>query len=60
MKKLIVCLLMGVIGGYVWGYTEGHARKDNVAIRALNSFGVAKIRAAENTRQARVEEAGRP
>jgi hypothetical protein len=60
MKKLIICLMLGLIGGYVWGYTEGHNRMDNVAVRALNKFGVAKIKAAENSRQARVEEAGRP
>ena len=60
MKKLILCLLIGLIGGYVWGYTEGHNRMDNVAVRALNKFGVATIKAAENARQARVEEAAKP
>jgi hypothetical protein len=60
MKKLIVCLLVGLVGGYVWGYTEGHNRMDNVAVRALNKFGVASIKAAEKTRQARVEEAAKP
>jgi hypothetical protein len=60
MKKIIFCLLIGLVGGYVWGYSEGHSRMDNVAIRVLNAFGASKIKAAENARQARVEEAGRP
>jgi hypothetical protein len=60
MKKLILCLLVGLIGGYVWGYTEGHSRMDNVAVRALNKFGVASIKAAENAREARVQEAAKP
>ena len=60
MKKIILCLLIGLVAGYVWGYYEGHSRMDNVAVRALNKFGVATIKAAENARQARVEEAAKP
>jgi len=60
MKKLLVCLLLGLGVGYVWGFGEGSRGQSNVAVRVLNKFGVAKLKEAERVRQARTEEAARP
>jgi hypothetical protein len=60
MKKLLLCLVLGVSAGYVWGFGEGRDRMPNVAVRVLNKFGVAKMKAAGEARQARTDEASRP
>ena len=60
ITKVIVLALVCLTAGYVWGFGEGSQGRKNVAVRVLNSFGVAKIKAAEEARQARTEEAARP
>ena len=60
ITKVIVLALVCLTAGYVWGFGEGSQGQKNVAVRVLNSFGVAKIKAAEEARQARTEEAARP
>jgi len=60
ITKVIVLAVLCIAGGYVWGFGEGSHGKLNVAVRMLNKFGVASIKAAEQARQARAEEAARP
>ena len=60
MKPLIVGLLLGLAVGYWQGFGDGKTGRDNVAVRALNAFGVSKIKAAEESRAERVQEAARP
>ena len=60
MKPLIVGLLLGLAVGYWQGFGDGKTGRDNVAVRALNAFGVSKIKAAEESRAERVREAARP
>jgi len=60
ITKVLVLAIICLTAGYVWGFGEGSQGKHNVAVRVLNKFGVAKIRAAEEARQARAEEASRP
>ena len=60
MKPLVVGLLLGLAVGYWQGFGEGRAGKQNVAVRVLNAFGVGKIKAAEDARAKRTEEASRP
>jgi hypothetical protein len=60
MKPLIVGLLLGLAIGYWQGFGDGKTGRDNVAVRALNAFGVSKIKAAEDARARGVDEASRP
>jgi len=60
MKPLIVGLLLGLAVGYWQGFGDGKTGRDNVAVRALNAFGVAKIKAAEESRARSQDEAARP
>ena len=60
MKPLIVGLLLGLAVGYWQGFGDGRTGRDNVAIRALNAFGVGKIKAAQDRRARTAEDASRP
>ena len=60
MKPLIVGVLLGLAIGYWQGFGDGRRGRDNIAVRALNAFGVSKIKAAEDSRAERVREASRP
>lgn len=60
MKPLIFGLLLGLAVGYWQGFGDGKTGRDNVAVRALNAFGVSKIRAAEESRAKSQDEASRP
>jgi hypothetical protein len=60
MKPLIVGLLLGLAVGYWQGFGDARHGKDNVAVRALNAFGVSKIRAAGESRERARDEASRP
>ena len=60
MKPLFVGLLIGLGVGYWQGYGDARDGRSNIAVRTLNKFGVAKIRAAEDARERKVEEASRP
>ena len=60
MKPLIVGVLLGLAIGYWQGFGDARHGRDNIAVRALNAFGVSKIKAAEDSRAERVREASRP
>lgn len=60
MKKLLLGLILGLAAGYTWGFGEARDGQANVALRALNKFGVATVKATHQARQAQAEEAARP
>jgi len=60
MKPLLVGLVLGLVVGYWQGFGDARHGRDSIAVRALNAFGVGKIRAAEDARAKKVEEASRP
>ena len=60
MMKFVIALLLGLAMGYHWGYDEGWAGKPSIVARSLNRFGTAKVRAAREANDKRVEEASRP
>jgi len=60
MWKVLVALIIGLGLGYRWGYGEGSTGKPSVAARTLDHFGASKLKAAEEAREKRVEEASKP
>ena len=60
MKAIIIGLLIGLSVGYWQGYSDAKIGRHNIAVRTLNSFGVAKIKAAQDAAEKRTEEASRP
>ncbi|HWH50019.1 MAG TPA: hypothetical protein VN651_00630 [Gemmatimonadaceae bacterium] len=60
MKRVIASLILGLALGYEWGYREGNEGKPPVVARTLDHFGASKIRAAQEARDERVEEASKP
>lgn len=60
MKRVIASLIIGLALGYSWGYREGKAGLPSVAWRTLDHFGASKIKAAQDAREARAEEASKP
>jgi len=60
MKPLLFGLVLGLAVGYWQGWGDGKSGRDNVAVRALNAFGVSKIKAAEESRARSRDEASRP
>lgn len=60
MKRVIVALIIGLVLGYRWGYNDGNGGRPTVVERALDHFGTSKVRAAQEARNRRVEEASRP
>jgi hypothetical protein len=60
MKRVIASLILGLALGYEWGYREGNGGMPTVIARTLDHFGASKIRAAQQARDQRVEEASKP
>jgi hypothetical protein len=60
MKRVIASLIIGLALGYQWGYREGDAGKPTIITRTLDRFGASKIKAAQEAREKRVEEASKP
>jgi hypothetical protein len=60
MKRVIVALIIGIAVGYSWGFGEGADGKPSVVERTLDRFGTSKVRAAQEARQRRVDEALKP
>ena len=56
MKRVIVALIIGLVVGYNWGFGEGTAGKQSVVERTLERFGTAKVKAAQDARNKRVDE----
>jgi hypothetical protein len=60
MKRVIVALIIGVAVGYKWGFGDGTDGRSSIVERTLDKFGTSKVRAAQEARDRRVEEASRP
>ena len=60
MRRTILALIIGLAAGYRWGYDEGAAGKESIVTRTLNDFGTSKIKAAQDAREKRVEDASKP
>jgi hypothetical protein len=60
MKRVILALIIGVAVGYKWGFGEGTDGRPSIVERTLDRFGTSKVKAAQEARQRRVDEASRP
>ena len=60
MWKLLLALIIGLGMGYHWGYDEGSTGKASIVARALDHFGTSKLRAAQEARDKRIEDASKP
>ena len=60
MKRVILALIVGVALGYNWGFGEGTDGKPSVVTRTLERFGTAKVKAAQDAHNKRIDEAGKP
>jgi hypothetical protein len=54
--KYVFVLLVGLGIGYAWGYGEARDGKPSLATRALQKFGVEKVRDANEKRGSQLEE----
>ena len=60
MRRLIVVLIVGLAAGYSWGYGDGNSGKGTIFSRTLERFGTSKVKAAQDAREKKVEDATRP
>ena len=60
MKRVIVALIIGVAVGYNWGFGDGTDGRPSIVERTLDRFGTSKVKAAQEARQRRVDEAIKP
>jgi hypothetical protein len=60
MKRVIVALIIGVAVGYKWGFGDGTDGRPSIVERTLDKFGTSKVKAAQEARQKRVDEAVKP
>lgn len=60
MRRVIFALAVGVAMGYNWGYGEGTAGTPSIVSRTLERFGTSKVKSAQDARNKKIEEAGRP
>ena len=50
--KYILVIAFGLTVGYAWGYTEARDGKPSLMARALDKFGVQKVKDAADRREA--------
>jgi len=60
MKRVILALIIGVAVGYNWGFGDGTEGRPSVVERTLDKFGTSKVKAAQEAREKRVEDASKP
>ena len=60
MKRVILALIIGFAVGYKWGFGDGTDGRPSIVERTLDKFGTSKVKAAQEARQRRVDEASRP
>jgi hypothetical protein len=51
MKGFLFALLLGAAAGYTWGYKDASAGRPSITKRAVNHFGVEKVRTASDGRE---------
>jgi hypothetical protein len=59
MKKLILGALIGIAVGYSCGYDDAESGVPPITTRALDKFGVSKVRDAQTAREKRQQDAGK-
>jgi hypothetical protein len=57
MRNLLLGALIGLTAGYCWGYDEGEVGKPTIAERALDRFGVSKVKEAQDARERKQQDA---
>ena len=60
MRRLVVGVIVALALGYSWGYGEGASGKPTIVARTLDRFGTSKIKAAQDAREQRVQDASKP
>jgi hypothetical protein len=60
MKRVIFALILGAAAGYRFGYGDGTEGRPSIMARTLDRFGTSKVKAAQDARERRVQEASRP
>ncbi len=60
MIRLIAAVIVALIVGYSWGYGDGTKGNGTVFERTLEKFGTEKVRAAQDARERRVQDAIKP
>jgi hypothetical protein len=58
VKTLILGLIIGLAGGYSWGYAEAAAGKANVARRVMIKFGASTVERGNRRMEAAIDSAG--
>jgi hypothetical protein len=58
VKTLILGLIVGLSGGYFWGYGEAAAGKPNVARRVMVKFGAATVERGNRRIEAAIDSTG--
>ena len=56
MKKLILVGVLALAVGYAYGYGDSQAGRPQIGARILNSFGMSKMKDAQNARERRVQD----
>jgi len=59
MKTLILGLIIGVAGGYFWGFGDAKAGRQNVAQRVVGKFGVETVKRGNQRIEAAIDSTGR-
>jgi hypothetical protein len=60
MKRIVLALIVGLVMGYHMGYGDANDGKGSIVSRTLDRFGTSKVKAAQDAREKKVEEAGKP
>ena len=58
MKGLIFGLILGLAGGYFWGYAESAGGKPHVARRVVSKFGVSTVERTHRRMEAAIDSTG--
>ncbi len=59
MKALILGVIIGLAGGYAWGYGDAAAGKAHVARRVMVKFGAATVERSNRRMDAAIDSTGR-
>jgi hypothetical protein len=58
VKGIIFGLILGLAGGYFWGYSEAAARKAHVVRRVVSKFGVSTVERTHRRMDAAIDSTG--
>ena len=60
MKRTVLALIVGLAMGYSVGYGDGNGGRASILSRTLDRFGTSKVKAAQEARERRADEASKP